>query len=67
MRNSLRIIEFRTTLAKCQARYSVDTKMTAHYMFNSALEITCLHHVAYNPLLRVRSATDLLHLTRYFL
>ena len=44
----------------------VRTKMPSQYMLNSAVEITSLHHVAFNSLLLGRSALDLLHLSRYF-
>ena len=46
--------------------FSVRTIMPSQSMLNSAEEITYLHQVGFNPLLIVRSALDLLHLTRRF-
>ena len=45
---------------------SIRTQMPSQSKLNSAEEITYLHPVAFNPFLIVRSALDLLHLTRYF-
>ena len=42
---------------------SIDSKMPSHSMFKSAQEISCFHHVVFNPLLLFRFALDLLHLT----
>ena len=39
----------------------IGTKIPLQSMFDSAQEITYLHHVSFNPLLLVRSALDLLH------
>ena len=47
-----------------QSLFCVRIKMPSQSMLNSLEEITYLHHIAFNPLLIIRSALDLLHLTR---